>query len=269
APIYTAYAQAVPNVPVIDREKCVHFVTGECGICRDMCPAGAIDFEQEDEIVELEVGSVILAPGFDEFDAQLKPEYGYDRFPNVVTSIEFERILSASGPFQGHVQRPSDGKKPKSIAFIQCVGSRDLSCDKPYCSSVCCTYAIKEALIAREHEPGIEATIFYNDIRTFGKGFDAYFESAKSSGISFAKSIVSGVREFQQTKNLLLSYALDSGEVKEEEFDLVILSVGLSSPKQAKELADKLGIQLNPYNFCQTNGFSPVETSKPGIFVCG
>ncbi|MCK5589716.1 MAG: (2Fe-2S)-binding protein, partial [Dehalococcoidales bacterium] len=250
SPIHTPYPQAVPNVPVIDRDKCVHFISGECGICRDICPAGAINYEQEDEIVEIEVGSIILAPGFDKFEAQLKPEYGYGRFPNVVTSIQFERMLCASGPFQGHLQRPSDGKEPESIAFIQCVGSRDLSCDRPYCSSVCCTYAVKEAIIAKEHAEDVKPTIFYIDMRTYGKDFDKYRERAKEEyGVRFIRSRVSEVQQTPETENLIIKYESEDGGLFTEEFDLVVLSVGLDPPKQAAELASKLGIELNEYNF--------------------
>ena len=270
SPIYTPYTQAVPNVPVIDRDKCVHFITGECGICRDLCPAGAINFEQEDEIVEIEVGSIILAPGFDEFEAELKPEYGYGRFPNVVSSIQFERMLCASGPFQGHLQRPSDGKEPKSIAFIQCVGSRDLSCDRPYCSSVCCTYAIKESIIAKEHAEDVKPTIFYIDMRTYGKDFDKYLERAKTEyGVRLIRSRVPEVQQNFETENLIIKYESEDGRLFTEEFDLVVLSVGLSPPRQAAELANIFGIELNEYNFAKTNPFKPNETSRPGVFVCG
>jgi len=268
--IYVPYAQAVPNIPVIDREHCVYFEKGTCRACEKFCTAHAIDFEQEDEIVELEVGSIILAPGFDEFEAQLKPEYGYGRFPNVVTSIQFERMLCASGPFQGHLQRPSDGKEPKSIAFIQCVGSRDLSCGRPYCSSVCCTYAIKEAIIAREHAGDVKPTIFYIDMRTYGKDFDKYLERAKAEyGVRLVRSGVSEVQQDFETENLMIKYESEDGGLFTEEFDLVVLSVGLGPPKQAVELANRLGIELNEYDFARTDPFKPTETSRPGIFVCG
>ena len=267
--IYVPYAQAVPNVPVIDRELCAYFKKGKCRVCEKVCPPKAIDFEQKDEIVELEVGSIILSPGLEEFDAKLKPEYGFGRFPNVVTSIQFERLLCASGPFQGHLQRPSDGKEPKSIAFIQCVGSRDFTCGRPYCSSVCCTYAIKEAIIAKEHAGDLGCTIFYTDMRTYGKDFDKYMERAKDGhGVRFIRSL-SVVEENPETKNLILRYESEDGKVVSEEFDLVVLSIGLGPPKNAVELANKLGIELNKYNFAKTDSFRPVQTSQPGIFVCG
>ncbi|GAH81083.1 unnamed protein product, partial [marine sediment metagenome] len=166
--IYVPYAQAVPNVPVIDKDICIYFQKGKCRACEIFCEPKAIDFTQTDQIIELEVGAVILCPGFDEFDATIFGNYGYGKFSNVVTSIQFERMLNASGPFQGHLIRPSDRKPPQKIAWIQCVGSRDSHvAQNSYCSSVCCTYAIKEAVVAKEHSSiPLETAIFYIDIRT-------------------------------------------------------------------------------------------------------
>ncbi|MCX5900383.1 MAG: FAD-dependent oxidoreductase, partial [Proteobacteria bacterium] len=282
SPIYLPYLQAVPNVPVIDRDKCIHFKTGLCGICQTVCKPGAIDYDQQDEIVDIEVGSIILAPGFDEFSAgsdstfehgytSVVSQYGYSKYPNVVTSIEFERILSASGPYEGHLLRPSDKKPPKKIAWLQCVGSRDVACDSGYCSSVCCMYAIKEAVIAKEHSHDpLDITIFYMDMRTFGKDFDKYYERARDEyGIRFVRSKVYGIQEFDGTGNLQIRYAEEGGAVRTEEFDMVTLSVGLKPKKTAVELAGRLGIDLNEYNFCKTDGFTPVNTSREGIYVCG
>jgi len=259
------------DMAVQEAERCLDCgICSECMECVEACKAEAVDHRQKEEIIELNVGSIILAPGFDEFEAQLKPEYGYGRFPNVVTSIQFERILCASGPFQGHLQRPSDGKEPKSIAFIQCVGSRDFSCDRPYCSSVCCMYAIKETIIAKEHAEDVKPTIFYIDMRTYGKDFDKYLERAKEEyGVRFIRSRVSEVQQTAETENLMIKYESEDGGLFTEEFDLVVLSVGLNPPKQAAEMASKLGIELNEYNFARTDPFRPMETSQPGIFVCG
>ncbi|RLI18387.1 heterodisulfide reductase, partial [Candidatus Bathyarchaeota archaeon] len=168
--VYVLYPQAVPLKYMIDREKCIG-----CGTCKEVCKANAINYEEQDSIVTLKVGSIILAPGFESFDARLKSEYGYGRYPNVVTSIEFERILSASGPYSGMVLRPSDGEIPRKVAFIQCVGSRDVQVGNNYCSAACCMYAIKEAVIAKEHQSGLDCTIFFMDIRAYGKDFELYY----------------------------------------------------------------------------------------------
>ncbi len=269
--IHIPFPQAVPNLALIDKEHCVHLLTQECRICEDFCEAQAIKFDQQEDLIKIDIGSIILAPGFDEFDARRKSEYGYGRFNNVVTSIEFERILSASGPFQGHLLRPGDKKEPKRIAFIQCVGSRDPQVGVNYCSSVCCTYAIKEAIIAKEHSKnGLEVTIFYMDIRTFGKGFESYYERARSEyGIHFVRAGVSKIEEDPQTKNLKVYYESEDGEIKQEEFDLIVLSVGLMPRVDSAQLARKLRINLNIHGFCRTSEFMPVDTMQDGIYVCG
>ena len=177
-----AHPQASPRMPVIDRENCIHFKADACGLCSKVCQAGAIDYEQQEETVNLEVGSVVLAPGFEAFDARRRGEFGFGFAGNVLTNVQFERLLSASGPTQGHVRRPTDGRAPKRLAFVQCVGSRDTGCDNDYCSSVCCMAATKEAILAKEHEPGLEVTIFFLDLRAFGKDFDRYCDRAKRQG---------------------------------------------------------------------------------------
>jgi len=262
--IFVKYLQAVPSTFIIDREKCIG-----CGTCQEVCRADAVRYEDKDEHVELNVGAIILAPGFEEYNPSLKSEYGYGRYPNIVSSIEFERILSATGPYSGVVLRPSDGKIPKKIAFIQCVGSRDETTGNTYCSSACCMYGIKEAVIAQEHTPGVECTIFFMDIRAYGKEFDAYYNRAKEEyKVRFVRSRIPKVEEVPGSRNLLVRYVAE-GELKEEEFGLVVLSVGMRPPKYAKELAEILGIKLNKYNFCSTNTFSPLRTSRHGIYVCG
>ena len=242
----------------------------ECLECIKACEAKAIDHGMKDEQLEIEVGSIILSPGFDEFEPSLKSEYGYGRFPNVVSSIEFERFLSASGPFKGQVLRASDQKHPKRVAWIQCVGSRDSHIGKGYCSSVCCMYATKEAVIAKEHAPEIEATIFYMDMRAYGKDFDKYIERAeKEYGVRYIRSRVSHVKEDPKTNNLTIQYETEEGEMISEEFDLVVLSVGLEPTRSHQEIANIFGIDLNQYGFAKTSIFSPLQTSKPGIFVSG
>ena len=263
--IFVDYPQAVPLKYMIDREKCIG-----CGTCYEVCKAKAVDYDQKDSETTLKVGSIVLAPGFECFDAKMKTEYGYGRFPNVVTSIEFERILSASGPYGGLVLRPSDGEIPKKIAFIQCVGSRDYQLGNPYCSAACCMYGMKEAVIAKEHAPiKLDATIFYMDLRAYGKEFDDYYNRAKEEyGIRFVRSRVASLTEDPGTGNLLVHYVEDETP-KTEEFNMAVLSIGMQPPKSAEALAENFGIKLNKYNFCKTSTFAPLETSKKGIFVCG
>jgi len=262
--IFVKYPQAVPLTFMIDREKCIG-----CGTCQEVCKAGAVEYDQKEEEATLSVGSIILAPGFEEFDPSLKSEYGYGRYPNVVSSIEFERILSASGPYGGMVMRPSDGEVPRKIAFIQCVGSRDAPLGNNYCSSACCMYAIKEAVIAKEHSPDLQCTIFFMDLRAYGKEFDAYYSRAEEEyGVRFVRSRVSRVEEVPGSGNLIVRHVVEE-EPRDEEFDLVVLSVGMKPPQRAEELAKALGIKLNKYSFCSTETFSPLETSRLGIYVCG
>jgi heterodisulfide reductase subunit A-like polyferredoxin len=254
-----------------EAERCL-----DCGLCSEclqcvaVCQAKALDHNMKERMLDLAVGSVILAPGFETFDATLKGEYGYGRMPNVVTSLDFERILSASGPFQGQVVRPSDGKHPKKVAWIQCVGSRDTTCGRDYCSSVCCMYATKEAVIAIEHDRNINATIFYNDIRAFGKGFERYYQSAKKNpAIRYIKSIVSAIKEVSSSNNLLMEYTGDDGRKVEEEFDMVVLSVGLVPTASSKQLAENLAIETDRFGFAKTDAFQTNRSSRPGVYVAG
>jgi heterodisulfide reductase subunit A-like polyferredoxin len=242
----------------------------ECLECVKACEAKAINHQLKDEHLQIEVGSIILSPGFDEFEASLKSEYGYGRFPNVVSSIEFERFLSASGPFKGQVARPSDGNHPKKVAWIQCVGSRDPHIGKGYCSSVCCMYATKEAVIAKEHASEMQATIFFMDMRAYGKDFDKYIERAKKDyGVRYIRSRVSHLKEIPETKNLIIHYETEGGEMVSEEFDLVVLSVGLEPVRDHLEIAAVFGIDLNHYGFAKTSTFHPLQTSRPGVFASG
>ncbi|MBN1442344.1 MAG: FAD-dependent oxidoreductase [Planctomycetes bacterium] len=266
--IYIPYAQAVPRAAVIDPATCMHFLKGTCKSCENFCDADAIQYDQQDSEENIEVGAVILAPGYDMFDPRQVQEYGYGRYPNVLSSIQFERVLSASGPTEGHIRRPSDHKAPKKIAFIQCIGSREAG-ERDYCSSVCCMYATKHAIIGMEHEKGLKCTVFYIDMRAFGKGFDNYFERAKEQGVRYIRCKPSAIREDHQSHNLLLTYQDESLELATEEFDMVVLSCGLTPCSGVADLAGKFGVRLNEYGFCQTDTFSPVETSTPGVYVCG
>ena len=262
--IYVRYPQAVPLIYSIDPDKCIG-----CGICAEECKAKAVEFAQKERTLEIKVGSIILSPGFDEFDPRLKTEYGYGAYQNVVSSIEFERMLSATGPYFGTAMRPSDGDIPEKVAFIQCVGSRDEHCGNEYCSSVCCMYSIKEAVIAKEHGGNIRPSIFFMDMRAFGKEFDEYYNRAeKEYGIRFVRSRIAAVSEDPETKNLKLKY-VENGEPKEEEFGLVVLAVGLTPPADAEALSGVMKFKLSDEGFAQTGVFTPVETSRPGIFVSG
>ncbi|MHC4110750.1 MAG: 2Fe-2S iron-sulfur cluster-binding protein [Planctomycetota bacterium] len=265
--IYIPFPQAIPKVAVIDRNTCMHYLKDVCKSCENFCEAGAIDYEQEDEIEEVDVGAVVLSPGFEQFDPDLRKELGYSRYPNVLSSLQFERLLSASGPYLGEILRPSDEEHPKKVAWIQCVGSREV--DRNYCSSVCCMYATKEAIIAKEHQPDLDCTIFFIDMRAFGKGFDAYYERAKELGVKYVRCYPSSIKEVPATKDLNITYQNDDGEITTEEFNMVVLSTGISPPCQVHELADKFGVKLNEHGFADTKGFAPVETSEDGVYVCG
>jgi len=240
----------------------------ECLLCVTACEAKAVDHYMPSEIKRtIDVGAVVLAPGFELFDADKKKELGFDRYPNVVSSLQLERILSASGPYMGQTLRPSDEKHPHKIAFIQCVGSRDV--DHNWCSSVCCMYATKQAIIAKEHQPDLECHIFYIDMRAFGKGFDQYYERAKELGVKYTRCKPSNIKEVPGTKNLILTYYDDKNEQKDEEFDMVTLSCGLNPPAGIKGLAKIFNIELNKNGFCQTTRFAPVETTRKGVYACG
>lgn len=261
---YVPFPQAVPLKYAIDEENCI-----KCRLCEKACPAKAVNFEQKPETINVNVGAIILTPGFEEFDARLKTEYGYGRYRNVVSSIEFERIMNASGPYGGKILRPFDGKIPKKIAFIQCVGSRDAQIGNKYCSAACCMYSIKEAVIAKEHNSQLDCTLFFMDMRAYGKEFDAYYIRAEEEhSVKFVRSRVANVSENPLTGNLTLQY-VDDENPKNDEFDMVVLAVGMCPPKSADKLAKTLGIKLNKYQFCETQMCSPIETSRSGVFVCG
>jgi heterodisulfide reductase subunit A-like polyferredoxin len=243
----------------------------ECRECEVRCEADAINHEMQDEFMDINVGSIILAPGLDEYEPAALVNYGYGKYPNVVTSIMFERMLSASGPFKGELIRPSDRKPIQKVAWIQCVGCRDESINAGYCSSVCCTYAIKQAVIAKEHAShDIDTTIFFMDMRTFGKGYEQYYCRAKEEHkVRFVRSRVYNIEQVKGTNDLLLRFAEEDGTLRNEVFDVVVLSVGFQPSARGVDLAGRLGLELNQYRFCQTGEFSPVATSRPGIFVTG
>lgn len=262
--VYLAYPQAVPNTYAVDFDHCI-----DCGACEVACPAEAVNPIMGDREYELRVGAVILCPGYDLLDPSAYSEYGYGIHPNVVTSMQFERILSASGPYEGHVLRPSDNKEPRRIAFIQCVGSRDVSRGAEYCSSVCCMHSTKQALLAREHIPGVETTIFYIDIRAYGKDFEKYYNRACDAGVQYVRCMVSQVDRSPEGDRLIVCYRTPDGHFEEETFDMVVLAVGLRPLAGASDLAKAAAISLNEYGFAKTWELKPTLTSRPGIFVAG
>jgi len=271
--IFIPYPQAVPLKATRDLENCLR-ITGamECKGCENVCQAEAIIHEDAEVTEEINVGSVILAPGFAPHDPSHMDFYGFGKHANVVTSMQFERMLSASGPFGGHLVRLSDHKEPKKIAWVQCVGSRDSNrCDRAYCSSVCCMYAIKEAMIAKEHAGGdLDCTIFYMDMRTTGKDFERYYDDAREKhGIRFIRSRIHTVDTVPDDDSLSFRYTAEDGNPITETFDIVVLSVGLETPPELIDLSRDLGIQLTEGNFCDTSSFAPVTTSRDGIFVSG
>ncbi|MHA1266318.1 MAG: FAD-dependent oxidoreductase [Candidatus Helarchaeota archaeon] len=267
--IYIPFPQAVPSTYVIDSRYCLYLQKGVCRLCEKSCEAKAIDFNQKEEFLTIRVGGIIWAVGAEIFDVKNLSQYGYSKYDNVITSLEFERILNASGPFNGEVLRPSDHKTPQKVLWLNCIGSRNRVLGNDYCSSVCCMYSIKEAFIAKEHNPIIEPYIFFIDIRAVGKGFEEYYKRAKNSGINFIKARISILEEDPISKNIIVTYEdIEKQEIKTETFELVILSVGYQ-PKKSIELLKDFGIELNKYNFIATKPFAPLQTNKPGIFVCG
>ncbi|MBI5521545.1 MAG: FAD-dependent oxidoreductase, partial [Desulfarculus sp.] len=243
----------------------------ECMLCVQACLAGAVDHGQKPREMELQVGSLILASGARPYQVQPLDYYRYHLSPDVVTSLEFERYLSPSGPTQGHLLRPSNQQEPKKIAWLQCVGSRDTNrCGNGYCSSVCCMYAIKQALVAKEHShQGLECTIFNMDLRTFGKDYERYYLRARDQeGVRFVKSRIHTIND-DPSGGLRIEYATGDGQAKEEIFDMVVLSVGLEVPQSNADLSGRLAVETNKYRFADTKPMTPVATSRPGVLVCG
>jgi heterodisulfide reductase subunit A-like polyferredoxin len=243
-------------------------ICSECMSCTFACGVQAIDHNMIARDSSVEVGAVILAPGYQTYHAELSEEYGFGRYPNVITSLQFERLLSASGPTMGHIERPSDSQKPQRIAFLQCVGSRDQSHD--YCSAVCCMYATKEAVIAKDHHPELDIHVFMMDMRAFSKGYLSYFERARSRyGVQYTRCRISAVREEPGSHDLTLEYQDEEGIRHTEDFDLVVLSVGMEISESVRNLGQRLGVELDEYGFCHTVKFNPVETSRTGIYAVG
>ncbi|MDH5702658.1 MAG: CoB--CoM heterodisulfide reductase iron-sulfur subunit A family protein [Aigarchaeota archaeon] len=266
--IYVPFPQAAPLKYTIDEEHCM-----ECELCKRVCQSGAIDLDQQPQTVDLSVGSIIVATGFQAFDARKKHEYGYGRYPNVVTSLELERLLSASGPVAGHILRPSDGRIPRRIAVVQCVGSRDRQIGNPYCSRVCCMYAIKNVILLKEHVINVDVSIYYMDIRAYGKGFEEFYQRAREEfGIRFVRGRVSRIMEVPETRNLIIrAEDTDTGKIFDREFDMAVLSVGLSPDEGIRALGQMLDIPLDEDGFVEEMDVKtdPVRTPVEGIFVAG
>ena len=261
--VYAKYPTPVPNIYAIDKQTCT-----QCGECVKICPTKAIDLSKEETTQQIKVGSVILASGFEEFDPGLLSQYGHGRYPDVLTSVELERMFSGYGPGKGDIFRPSNGEKPKKIAFLQCVGSRDQ--DRDYCSAACCMYALKEAMVIREVNPDADIRFFYMDARAYGKGYHQYLESARDDfKVTLTRSRVPVVKENPATKKLAIKYMEESGEQQREEFDLIVLSIGQAPPVKHTQLGQIFGVDLNEWGFCITDQYSQVETSRKGVYVCG
>jgi heterodisulfide reductase subunit A len=268
--IHIYFSQAIPLVTYID-DSCLYLKEKKCKICQGVCQADAIDFNQTAEKTEIKVGAIVLSPGFEPFDPRLRNDYGYGKFANVVTSLDYERLLCATGPYEGEIRRVTDKKHPHKVAWIHCVGSRQvIPGGKSYCSAVCCTYTQKQVILTKDHDADAECTIFHNDVRSYGKDFERFYQRAeKLPGVRFIRSYVSIGREIPESKNVTIRYSTPEDGVKEEEFDMVVLSVGLNPPKDFKSLADKFGIELNNHGFCKTNPVNPMETSRPGVYISG
>jgi heterodisulfide reductase subunit A2 len=269
---YIKYGQSVPLKYAIDAESCIYLKRGKCRACEKFCPTGAINFNDKEKDVRIEVGAAVLAPGFKPFDPSGWDFYGYGSIPDVVTSLEYERLLSAGGPNMGHLIRPSDHKEPRKTAWIQCVGSRNTNrCENGYCSSVCCMYAIKQMLITAEHAggDGFQQTVFYMDMRSPGKEFERYLEGAKEKGIRFLRSRPHSIEPGTTGTGVRMRYVTEDGRVEIEEFDLAVLSVGLEPAADRETLSSLFGITLDPYGFAYTSNLSPVHSNRPGVFVTG
>ena len=263
--IYCPPARSVPNAYIIDMKTCTR-----CGKCVEACPQGAIDLDMQPTRSELPVGAVVLSPGFEPFDARRKGEFGWGYYPNVLTSIQFERMASLAGSTQARLRRPSDGRPPGKIAFIHCVGSRDKVLGNDYCSSACCMYTAKQITMAKEIQPDAEITVFTMDVRAFGKGFERYMDNVMAfPGVTYRRSMVSSVYQYEQTKDLYVKYVNEQGEFEQKDFDMVVLAVGLDHPAEAENLGAASGIALNQWAFAQTAPFTPQETSRRGVFAGG
>lgn len=265
--IHIDYQQAIPAAYHVDKTACLFLTRKECKQCERVCLAKAIDFDQKPGYYDLHVGAVILAPGFGRISKETLFRYGYGESPDIITRVELERLTSATGATMGEIVRPSDGNHPRKMAFLQCIGSRDLPSGNEYCSSVCCMYAVKEALVVKDHDPDLDIAIFYMDMRTQGKEFDYARIRARERGIRFIRSRFGGIRS--RDNKLEIKYADEEGRHLREVFDLVVLPEGLEAPESAESLAAAAEVESNRYDFCKTELSTPLQTSRPGVYVAG
>jgi heterodisulfide reductase subunit A len=267
--IYIPFPQAVPQAYLVNRDDCLGDDPIVCGRCIETCQKGCINFDLEDEVIELHVGAVVVAVGMETFDPVALTEYGYTRYENVITGLEFERLICASGPSGGHLIRPTDRQEPKVIGFIQCVGSRSLKYQR-FCSSVCCMHATKEAILAREHIPDVQSYIFYTDLRASGKGFREYVDRAEREyGVTYIRSRVAQIEEDENGRMVFHYEDRHTSRPQQMKVDLAVLATSLIPGPGVAALAEALDLELDEYGFFQTNPFSPTDTTREGIFICG
>ena len=266
--IYLQFPQAVPMVMTIDPEHCIYLNRGKCGLCKRICEADAIDFEQQDRQLDLKVGTIIVATGFDPFDASDKPEFGYGRYPNVITGLEFERLASASGPTSGKIQL--NGTVPQELVFIHCVGSRDKLQGREYCSRICCMYTAKQAHLAHDKIPGAKITVFYMDVRAFGKGFEEFYDRVRAEGVTYRRGNPS---EIYKRGDKLIVRAEDTllGRTVEVPADMVVLAIGIQPRADADSVASMLGLEFSEDGFFAEAHpeLRPVDTQTPGVYLAG
>jgi heterodisulfide reductase subunit A len=269
--IIIPFPQAVPNIPIIDREHCLHFQAGTCGVCSVVCPPGAIDYEQEDEFIEVDVGAVVVATGYDLYPLESLGEYGGGQVPDVIDALAMERLLSSSGPTSGVLQRPSDGKEPKEVVWIQCAGSRDPELGMPYCSKICCMYSAKQAMVYKHKIPDGQAYVFYIDIRSAGKRYEEFIQRAmEEDDVLYVRGKVSKV--FRENGKVMV-WGVDTltGLPVEVAADLVVISPAMVPSEGAQEVAQMLGLEMDEFGWWTEaeSNLAPLETGRPGIFLAG
>ncbi|MBU0704786.1 MAG: FAD-dependent oxidoreductase, partial [Chloroflexi bacterium] len=267
--IYLYFPQAIPQVMTIDPDHCIYLNRGKCGACVKVCQAEAIDFEQTPQEITLDVGAVVVATGYEFFDPRGLAQFGYEQCANVITALEYERLISASGPTEGHLLRPSDGEPAKRIGFIQCVGSRDVR-HQIFCSSVCCMHSSKQAVLAAEHEPDVESYVFYTDFRASGKGFREYVARAEREyGVHYVRSRVARITEGEGENPVIHYEDAETSRPARMAVDLAVLATSLIPRPDAAGVARVLGIEVNSYGFVKTEPLTPVDTTRPGVFAAG